>query len=43
MLNKIFEKLIWIFDYYILYFMYNEKKLHRYHNYMKQKYQNYGK
>ena len=34
---KLLNKLDWIYDYYILYFMYNDKKLDRYHSYMKQK------
>lgn len=32
------KKIAWFFDYYILYFMYNERKLDRYHRTMIDKY-----
>ena len=41
-MRKLLNKLHWTFDYYILYMMYNEKKLNRYHEYMKQKWGNNG-
>jgi len=41
-MKKILKKLDWIYDYYILYFMYNEKKLDRYFEYMKKKWQTDG-
>jgi hypothetical protein len=37
MIRKILKKLDWTYDYYILYFMYNERKLDRYNKYMEQK------
>jgi len=43
MIRKILKKIDWTWDYYFVYFMYNERKLDRYHNYMKQKWGNYGK
>ena len=36
-MKKFLKKLDWIFDYYIAYFLYNENKLYRYHDYMKSK------
>lgn len=36
-MKKLLSKIHWIYDYYILYFMYNERKLDRYYTYMKQK------
>jgi len=32
------KKIAWFIDYYILYFMYNERKLDRYHTNMLKKY-----
>ena len=43
MVRKILKKLSWIWDYYFVYFMYNATKLNKYHNYMKEKWENYGK
>ena len=43
MIRKILKKIDWIWDYYFVYFMYNERKLDRYYNYMKNKWDNYGK
>ena len=37
MIRKILKKLDWTYDYYILYFMYNKRKLDRYNKYMEQK------
>lgn len=31
------KTLSWIIDFYFLYFLYNERKLHRYHDYMTNK------
>ena len=36
-MKKIAEKLEWIFDYYIAYFLYNPNKIDRYHNYLNDK------
>jgi hypothetical protein len=35
-----FYRLKWIIDYYIVYFLYNNRKIHRYHQYMSDKYGN---
>lgn len=43
MVSKIINKLDWIYDYYILYFMYNGRKLDRYYDYMNKKWNNNGK
>lgn len=32
------KKIAWFFDYYILYFLYNERKINRYHRDMINKY-----
>ena len=37
MMNKIFKKLDWWFDYYIVYFLYNGNKHHLYIDYMEKK------
>lgn len=37
MLKKVLKKLDWAYDYYILYFMYNERKIDRYYQYMESK------
>ena len=36
-MRKIVSKLSWIIDYYFVYFLYNERKLDRYNDYMKNK------
>ena len=36
-MRKIVSKLCWIIDYYFVYFLYNERKLDRYYDYMKNK------
>lgn len=41
--QKILNKLIWVWDYYFVYFLYNSNKFDRYQTYMKEKYKNYGK
>ena len=33
-MKKIFEELNWIWDYYFAYFLYNDRKRHRYDAYM---------
>ena len=43
MLNRIIKKLDWIWDYYFVYFLYNENKLDRYYEYMNKKWNNNGK
>ena len=37
MINKIFKKLDWWFDYYIVYFLYNGNKRHKYDDYIRNK------
>lgn len=37
MMNKIFKKLDWWFDYYIAYFLYNGNKREKYNEYIKKK------
>ena len=37
MMSKIFKKLEWWFDYYIVYFLYNGNKHHLYIDYMEKK------
>lgn len=37
-MKKIFKHIEFIFDYYIAYFLYNGNKIHRYEQYMKNKY-----
>ncbi len=34
-MKKYLEKLEWIFDYYVAYFLYNPHKIERYHKYMR--------
>lgn len=36
-MNRLLKKLAWVYDYYFVYFLYNEKKIDRYHGYMKNK------
>lgn len=42
MLKKLLKQMEWVYDYHILYFMYNEHKLDRYHSYMKNKWKGYA-
>ncbi len=42
-LSIFLKSLEWKFDYYIAYFLYNPKKVDRYHSYMKNKYQGTNK
>ena len=42
MTHRFLKKLEWMIDYYLVYFLYNEKKRNRYHKYMKSKYKGYG-
>lgn len=37
-MKKLFKKLEWWFDFYVLYFLYNDKKLSQYKHYMEKKY-----
>ena len=37
-MKKFLNNLMWVFDYYIGYFMYNPRKIHRYHDYMERTY-----
>ena len=36
-MKKLIEKLEWICDYYLVYFLYNTRKIGRYHQYMRDK------
>ena len=36
-MRKIVSTLCWIIDYYFVYFLYNERQLDRYYDYMKNK------
>lgn len=36
-MKKFFNRLDWIIDYYFLYFMFNSRKLNKYHEYMTKK------
>ncbi|MEI7527112.1 MAG: hypothetical protein WCJ95_22370 [Mariniphaga sp.] len=37
MMKNLTEKLEWIFDYYVVYFLYNPHKIERYYRYMNEK------
>ena len=39
-MKKFLFNLRWLFDYYVIYFTYNPKKIQRYHRYMTKKYGN---
>lgn len=43
MINRIINKLDWIWDYYFVYFLYNANKLDRYYEYMNKKWNKNGK
>jgi hypothetical protein len=37
MIKKFIRKIEWLFDYKIVYFLYNQRKIHRYYQYMSDK------
>ena len=39
-MKNLTEKLEWIFDYYVVYFLYNPHKIERYYRYMNEKWNN---
>ena len=43
MINRIINKLDWIWDYYFVYFLYNGNKMDRYYEYMNKKWNKNGK